>query len=167
MAPLLHPGFNTNSPSRLGVSIASPSEERDYTPGQSSWDPPPTWDFTMVSSQKVTSSQFLPLNRTTGWIERISTKQEHLWHKNKLHHTPSFEFWIMAWYTFIIHTSLHQPLGVPRGPRRELRVSARTPSSRNLVLELLSQSHPSGLCKTGPDFLGRQRGFPQLGDLVH
>jgi hypothetical protein len=63
----------------------------------------------------------------------------------------------MAWYTFINHTSPHQPLGVPRGPRRELRVLARTPSSRSLVLELPSQSHPSGLCKTGPDFLGRQR----------
>jgi hypothetical protein len=142
MATLLYPGFNTNSPSRLHVSIASSSEERAYTPGQSSRDPPPPWDFTIVSSPKAASSQFLPLNRTTGWIERVSTKQEPLWHKNKLHDTPSFEFWMMAWYTFINHTSPHQPLGVPLGPHRELRVLARTPSSRNLVLEYLHKATP-------------------------
>jgi hypothetical protein len=96
----------------------------------------------MVSSPEASSSQFLPLNRTTGWIEPVSTKQEHLWHKNKLHDTPSFEFWVMAWYTFFNHISPHQPLGVPRGPRRELRMLARTPSSRNLVSEYLYKATP-------------------------
>jgi hypothetical protein len=131
MAPLLCPGFNTVSRSRLRVSIASPSEERAYTPGQSSWDPPPPWDFTVVSSPKAASSQFLPLNRTTGEIGRISTKQElHLAQPKKQNDTPSFEFRKMAWYTFIKHISPHQPFGVSRDPRRVLRILTKSLASK-------------------------------------